>query len=265
MKKLLFLAPLLLGACVSSGDFQRLERQVNDLQDDIADLKRQASSKEEVERLNSSVGAQIDRLLKSNAEVTAKLSDIDEKLDNNQGGVEQANHRVDRLAQQIAAIERAVGELRSAAPATGGAAPLGEEVTVEAPPNSGDDPVAIYQSAYKDLQGGKFDLAYEGFEEFLRTNPRSDLADNAAYWMGEALYAQKKFQESIERYNVVITTYPTSDKVPAALLKKGYAYLETGERAQGIIQLQYVVHEHPKSQEASLARQKLKQLGIVTK
>jgi hypothetical protein len=30
------------------------------------------------------------------------------------------------------------------------------------------------------------------------------------------------------------------------------------------VQLQYVLHEHPRSQEASLARQKLRQLGIDT-
>ena len=53
-----------------------------------------------------------------------------------------------------------------------------------------------------------------------------------------------------------------SDKVPGALLKKGYAYIALGEKAQGIVQLQYVVHEHPSSQEASLARQKLQTLGV---
>ncbi len=53
--------------------------------------------------------------------------------------------------------------------------------------------------------------------------------------------------------------------MPASLLKKGYGYISLGEKAQGVVQLQYVVHEHPTSQEASLARQKLKALGIETK
>ena len=42
-------------------------------------------------------------------------------------------------------------------------------------------------------------------------------------------------------------------------------YIATNEKAKGIVQLQYVVHEHPTSQEAALARQKLKQLGVETK
>jgi regulator of sirC expression with transglutaminase-like and TPR domain len=53
--------------------------------------------------------------------------------------------------------------------------------------------------------------------------------------------------------------------VAGALLKKGYAYIALGEKSQGIVQLQYVVHEHPTSPEAALARQKLKSVGVDSK
>ena len=122
----------------------------------------------------------------------------------------------------------------------------------------------LYQSAYRDYQRGNFDLAIEGFSDFLAGNANSDLADNASYWIGESLFSQKKYRDAIEQFDSVVTKYPRSDKVPGALLKKGYAYINIGERAQGIVQLQYVLHEHPKSQEASLARQRLRQLGIET-
>ena len=122
-----------------------------------------------------------------------------------------------------------------------------------------------YQAAYRDYQRGNFDLAIEGFRDFLAQSANSDLADNASYWIGESLFSQKKYREAIGQFDAVVNKYPKSDKVPGALLKKGYAYINVGERAQGVVQLQYVLHEHPKSQEASLARQKLKQLGIETK
>ena len=122
-----------------------------------------------------------------------------------------------------------------------------------------------YQAAYRDYQRGNFDLAIDGFRDFLSSSANSDLADNAAYWIGESLFSQKKYREAIGQFDAVVNKYPKSDKVPGALLKKGYAYINVGEKAQGVVQLQYVLHEHPKSQEASLARQKLKQLGIETK
>jgi tol-pal system protein YbgF len=137
-------------------------------------------------------------------------------------------------------------------------------MTVPAPAVTTENPSETYQAAYRDYQRGNFDLAIEGFRDFLRAAPNSDLADNAAYWIGESLFSQKKYREAIAQFDSVVTKFPRSDKVPGALLKKGYAYISVGERSQGIVQLQYVVHEHPRSQEASLARQRLKQLGIDT-
>ena len=90
-------------------------------------------------------------------------------------------------------------------------------------------------------------------------------ADNAAYWIGESLFSQQKYREAIAQFDSVVTQYPRSDKVPGALLKKGFSYLNINERAQGIVQLQYVVHEHPNASEAALARQRLRQLGIETR
>jgi len=138
------------------------------------------------------------------------------------------------------------------------------EINVPPPtnPSPAGNPMELYQTAYRDYQRGNFDLAMAGFSDFIRQNPNSDLADNAAYWIGESLFSQKKYQDAIAQFDSVVTRYPQSDKVPGALLKKGYAYIALGEKAQGIVQLQYVVHEHPSSQEASLARQRLQTLGV---
>jgi tol-pal system protein YbgF len=144
-------------------------------------------------------------------------------------------------------------------------APSSSEVTVPSTPAGSGNPMDTYNAAYRDYQRGNFDLAIEGFREFIEGNPRSDLADNAAYWLGESLFSQKKYRDAIEQFDSVVTRYPKSDKVPGALLKKGYAYISIGERAQGVVQLQYVLHEHPTSSEAALARQRLRQLGIETK
>lgn len=265
---------LLLGGCASSGDMKSLEEQIADLQDQIAELKRQASSKEEVQKLNQTLATQTQTLLKSNADLTVKVAEIDDKLQNTQGTIEQTNYRIDRLVQQVTQNQRDIEELKNAmraatAPATAEAAtgtPIREEVTVTdgGAPAPSEDPLALYQAAYRDYQRGNYDLAIAGFADFLRNNPTSDLADNAAYWVGESLFSQKKYADSIQQFDTVIKNYSSSDKVPAALLKKGYAYIELGEKAQGIVQLQYVVHEHPRSNEASLARQRLKTLGIET-
>lgn len=273
MKKTLLAASLLFSGCVSGSDIQKLELQLNDLQDEISDLKRQASSKDDVQRLNTTLTQQVERVVKTTADTSVKINDLDDKVQNAQGSIEQTNHRIDRLVQQVTRLERDVADMQNTsmsrtapAPVSGsGETPAGDNLTVTPVTSASEDPVAIYQAAYKDYQRGSYDLAIEGFRDFLTNNATSDLADNAAYWIGESLFSQKKYQPAIDQFNKVINSYSKSDKVPASLLKKGYAYIELGEKAQGVVQLQYVLHEHPRSQEASLARQKLKALGIESK
>lgn len=264
----IILLGLLLGACASTGQVRDVEDQVADLEDEIAQMKRTGSSREEVEQINRSVAEQIQTLLRSNAEMTARVAQLQERFQGTQGNVEETNYRMDRLAQQINDLRRDIEALRAAlrvgTPAGIEGTIPSEEVTVQPATGAGSDPLELYAAAYRDYQRGNWDLAASGFREFLEGNAQSDLADNAAYWIGESFFSQKKYREAIQQFDEVITRYPKSDKVAAALLKKGYSYLETGERAQGIVQLQYVVHEHPSAAEANLARQRLRALGVAT-
>jgi tol-pal system protein YbgF len=263
------LLALVLTSCVTSSDMEKLQSQISDLQEQVAQMKRTSAGKEEVQNVNQRVAEQTQTLLKSNAALVAKVDQIDDKMSNTQGAIEQTNYRFDKMAQQLTQVQHDVDELKAgaaraaAATAAPGTAP-GGEVTVAPPAAPNEDPVQLYQSAYRDYQRGNYDLAIAGFREFAAKNPNSDLAGNAAYWVGESLYSQKKYREAIAQFDSVVTKYPKSDKVAGALLKKGYSYIALGERSQGIVQLQYVVHEHPSSPEAGLARQRLKALGVET-
>ena len=60
----------------------------------------------------------------------------------------------------------------------------------------------------------------------------------------------------------MLSRYPRSDKAAGATLKRGYAQLELGDRQQGISQLRKVIRSYPASDEANLARQRLRELGV---
>ncbi len=101
-----------------------------------------------------------------------------------------------------------------------------------------------------------------GFRQFLELQPRGDLTDNALYWLGECFYRQAKFTKAIEQFDQVLSRFPNGDRVASALLKRGYAYLEMGQKAQGVVQLQAVACEHRGKDEAELARKRLLELAI---
>ena len=267
---------LLAPGCISTSDFEAAQRQIAELQEELASIKRTASSKEEVQNVNVRIAEQTEQLLRSNAQLIARVASIESEIQTTQGGIEQSSHRLDQLTQQLGKAQRDLDDMKALiaaiqapapapAPADTAPAPSGGQVNVPASPAPSGDPMETYQAAYRDYQRGNFDLAIEGFRDFLSVNRVADLADNAEYWIGESLFSQKKYREAIEQFEVVVSKYPRSDKVPGALLKKGLSYINLGERAQGVVQLQYVVHEHPRSQEASLARQRLNALGIETR
>ena len=78
--------------------------------------------------------------------------------------------------------------------------------------------------------------------------------------MGECYYGKKQYQRAIEAYDEVEANYPNSGKVPAALLKKGYAYLALEDHPQGLGLLERVVRAYPGSPEAAKASNRLSRL-----
>jgi tol-pal system protein YbgF len=269
--------------CVSSDDIEGLHRQMNDIETQIQALERKSSSKEEVARLNSSVSEQTQQLLKSNADTGVKLGELSTAIEQLQAKLEDTNRRLSQLSQQIAetqgdllrmrggtsAVPPAIGAPGSA-PSTNPASPrIGEPSTNPGRTSPNDavvrpaaGPSELYDTASADYTKGRYGLAIQGFQEYLEAYPSTDLSDNAQYWIGESHYAQKKYPDAIADFDRLLKDWPKSDKAPAALLKKGYALLELGQKAEAVVQLQYVIHEHPASEEARLARARLKTIGV---
>jgi tol-pal system protein YbgF len=122
------------------------------------------------------------------------------------------------------------------------------------------EPSKLYDTAYQDLVRGQYSLAREGFLEFLRRYPQSTLADNAQYWIGESYYSQQQYARAAAEFAEVMDTYANSDKVPGAMLKRAFALISMSKRADARSLLEQLIKKYPNSQEAELARARLKDL-----
>jgi len=145
----------------------------------------------------------------------------------------------------------AAGSGGEAAGATGGQPPAGA--------GGGTD---LYRQAYTDYAKGNPDRALQELDEFVRVHPGDDLADDAEFLTGEIYFSQGKYQESVAAYDRLLKDHAGGDKAAAAYLKKGLALLEMNRTADAVIQLQHVVTAYPKSDEARVARERLKALGL---
>lgn len=263
---LLALAGLGQAGCVSTQDIEALQAQIGNLERQILQLQAQSPTKEEVRAVGAQVSKQNEALLKSEADIQLRMEQLSGELEALKSKLEDTNYRLGNLSQQIATTNQELKAFRAQQR-------LAQEVPVDPnnptllpapqppPAQVGADPKALYDAAYSDYVRGSYDLAIRQFQEYLTNFPGTDLADNAAYWIGECYYRQKKFRQAVTEFDRVLERYSGSDKVPSALLKKGYAYLELGEKQQGVGQLQRVIRDYPKSDEASLAQQRLKEVG----
>jgi TolA-binding protein len=123
----------------------------------------------------------------------------------------------------------------------------------------GISPERLYSTAQSDYASGQFVLAIGGFEQYIRTFPTSDRADDAQQGIGDAENQQGRFEEAIAAYNRVIQNYPKGDQVPWAYYKRALAMLRLERRDEARVSLELAIKTAPgaDSQVAVLAKQVL--------
>ena len=126
----------------------------------------------------------------------------------------------------------------------------------ELPVPGGSDSVN-YRAAFELLKEQRYDEAGMAFQQFLQSFPDSQRANNAQYWLAESFYVTDQFERALQEFELVITRYPDSPKVPDALLKMGYCNyaLERWNDARGA--LARVQTEYAETTAARLAEQRL--------
>jgi tol-pal system protein YbgF len=119
---------------------------------------------------------------------------------------------------------------------------------------------AIYAAAYQTFKNGSYTKAREAFQEFLAANPTGEYADNAQFWIGECYFFEKKYDKAILEYEKVTKKFPSSNKVPYALLKQGVSFQNLGDKASAKLLLQQVIRDYPNTSQARIARSKLQEI-----
>jgi tol-pal system protein YbgF len=250
-------------AIAANKDIERLALQIAGLQGQIAEIQRASEeSRAELRRLTELVAEQ-------NALLKKGVADRRQQDEAVAAGVKDLTDRIAELAEAIAAIRAQTpaplgglpaGEAGAAVASSPGAAPgaTGPGSSPAAPPAAPlPAPRELYSQAYADYARGNYDLAMQGFSEYIRNYPGTDFTDNAQYWIGECLYSKKMYAESIDAWNTLFKDHPDSDKIPDGRVKKGMALERLGRKSQALVEYRYVVDRFPNSQAARIAREHL--------
>ena len=194
--------------------------------------------------------------------LSSDLKVVREKVDDN-------NVRIGSLSQEVDALRQGLQQLNTPRPsvptestddAFTNAAPSDAQPNTGAPPPPplpiGTSPQRLYDQASGSYSAGLYDLAIEGFQAYIRSFPKSDMADDAQLQIGHSYLAEGRYDRAVEEYDKVIRTYPGGNAVPDAYYKKGVALTELRQLDQARAAFEFVIKTYPDSTAALLARQR---------
>lgn len=126
---------------------------------------------------------------------------------------------------------------------------------------AGPGPATLYKLAFDQMSRGSQSTARAGFQDLLTQYPKSDLAADAQYYIGETLQAEGNSAAADSVYSLVASTYPQHARAATALYKHGLLLQKAKRDREARQAFQSVIDKFPRSDEAQLARDALRRSG----
>ena len=114
-----------------------------------------------------------------------------------------------------------------------------------------------YAQGFELLKQTKYEEAVIIFERQIKAYPQGSLADDAHYWIAEAMHVSRKLNVSKQHLKIIIKDYPQSPRIPDAMLKTAYIEQSQGNKIESKMLLQEIVSFYPKSDAAIAAKNQL--------
>lgn len=223
----------------------RMQQSFDERMGVMRDLVEQST--DNVNKMGSSVRALEQTLQRQQTESGTNLGELSTQIQGLHDSIDELKVRLANVTQKLEAMEAARQEIPSTT-ATGAPPP-------QAPPAD-----VLYNNALRDYNAGRYDVAMQNFQDYLKFYPTEDMAGNAQFYVGDIYYRQGQFQQAVQEYDKVLERHAGGNKNPAAQLKKAYALIELNQRDAAVRELNSLIARYPRSQEATQARDRLRRL-----
>jgi tol-pal system protein YbgF len=277
---------LILTACandigfVKKSDIDALNRESAQTRKDIAELKRDMSDLREnipeeeslaaIRQSQASLYTQVSELLREVQTLSGRFDEnkyfIDRFLKETSSDIEVIQSRLDTISASF--DEKALEAIRSRIKGIdSGISKLEERIAaLESVPKKEEvpkkvTPEAAYEEALKTYKEERYAEARQKMGALIKDYPGHKLSGNAQFWIGETYYAEKSFDDAILAYEDVLQKYRDNPKIPAAMLKQAYSFIELEDKkaARGI--LKELMQRYPESEQATAAKESIKKLS----
>ena len=237
-----------------------LEKQNREIDDTRQSLESKDS---EIKSQAAGLRVSIENLEEELRVLSGRLEEVEfktaQKLGETESDIQQRGQKAAGLEGKLLGLEDRVRQIEAYLnlDAAADAKPTASPAPAGAAVKAASDEKERYAVARSVFEQGDFAKARSLFEKLLADFPDSPQANNAQFWVGETYYREKWFEKAILEYQKVVEKYPKGNKLPAALLKQGFAFGNLGDNANARLILESLVQKYPDSSEAGIAAKKL--------
>ncbi len=239
--------PALLAGC--SPQFEQIESAVDRNGEEIARMRDdQRLIRQELESINRLLQADDGSSASSDVRLQTQIAQLDRKVgellglqEDNAEFMRNLSARVDLLATRLGVPT--VGEYKV----------VDDDAEVDGLDVLPEEGQSLFDAALLDRNRGNDAMAREGFQDFLERYPRSELADEALYWLGEMAYAAGEHETALGHLGAIVADHRESDMRADALLKTVFCHQALGDVDAARRAFDRLNEDYPGSEQAALA------------
>lgn len=119
---------------------------------------------------------------------------------------------------------------------------------------------ADFDAALGVFRAGQFAQAQTAFADFVKRYPQSGYNASALFWLGNAQYATRNYNEAIANFRSMLSLAPDHAKAPEAVLSIANCQIELKDTRAARRTLEDLTKAYPQSEAAQAGRERLSRL-----
>ncbi|MDM0112375.1 tol-pal system protein YbgF [Variovorax sp. J22R133] len=119
---------------------------------------------------------------------------------------------------------------------------------------------ADFDAALGIFRAGQFPQAQTAFAEFVKRYPQSGYNPSALFWLGNAQYATRNYNEAIANFRSMLSLAPDHAKAPEAVLSIANCQIELKDTKGARRTLEDLAKAYPQSEAAQAGKERLARL-----
>ena len=213
----------------------------------ILDLRQRV----EAQRLQSE-----QRSTDDNAQLRRSLLDLQTQIESMRGDLARMTGQNEQLTRTVSEMQQRQTDLddkmRKSEPSK--VSVDGREFTAD--PKEKSD----FDAALGVFRSGQFAQAQTAFAEFVKRYPQSGYNASALFWLGNAQYATRNYNEAIANFRSMLSLAPDHVKAPEAVLSIANCQIELKDTRAARRTLEDLAKAYPQSEAAQAGKERLSRL-----